>query len=410
MNTTPTPPLPLDLAHPEVRANPYPVYRWYREHSPVHRVEPTQADGVPRYFVSRWSDVEAGLKNPILKRSIHPNSLWNQPLENVPPALRTYARVTREWPIYRDAPQHAPARRPVNRVLQDASAIELSVILDGTLDDLRSLKAFDAAEVFARRVALQLNLEMLGLEKHSWLELGSHLHDLSLGFGNVYDAQRLAKASHAMETLERWINEAAQSKRTRPALFLDRLLALQEAGRIAGPAQLAATAILFVQAGQDTTSALIANGILTLLKHPRHIARLIAEPDFAPQVVEEVLRFESPVQQTIWHASEPLEIRGVPVEKGNGVTFLLGAANRDPDVFKNPEEFDPTVQRSRTAAFGFGPHACPGADFGRQTAAASLRAFFQKFPHATLVNATPTWKPLAIFRSVTELFVRPAGN
>ena len=246
---------------------------------------------------------------------------------------------------------------------------------------------------------------MLGLEKHSWLELGSHLLDLSLGFGNVYDAARLAGASRAMATLERWIGEAAQSKRTRPALFLDRLLALQETGMIAGPAQLSATAILFVQAGQDTTSALIANGILTLLKHPQHIARLIAEPDFAPQVVEEVLRFESPVQQTIWHASEPLEISGVPVEKGNGVTFLLGAANRDPEVFENPEEFDPTVQRPRTAAFGFGPHACPGADFGRQTAAASLRAFFQKFPKARLVNETPTWKPLAIFRSVTELFV-----
>ncbi|MEO7933020.1 MAG: cytochrome P450 [Chthoniobacterales bacterium] len=401
-------PLPLDLTHPEVCADPYPVYRWYRENSPVHRVEPPQADGVPRYLVTRWSDVEAGLKNPVLKRSVHRSSLWNQPLENVPPALQAYARVTREWPLFRDPPHHAPARRLVNRVLDEPghSAI-LETILRQTLDDLAARKTFDAAEDFARRVALQLNLAMLGLDNHGWQEFGAHLQSVSLGFGNHFDQQRLEQASAAMETLENWITEAAgeAGARTKPAPFLERLLSMQTRGIIQSAPQLAATAILFIQAGQDTTSALMANGILTLLRHPAVVQRLIAEPDFAPPVLEEILRFETPVQLTTWHASVPLEIRGVPIQPGEGVSFLLGAANRDPEAFENPDDFDPTQRRTRTAAFGFGPHTCPGADFGREIAATSLSAFFRRFPHARLASETVTWKPLATFRSVGPLEV-----
>ncbi len=389
-----------------MRADPYPVYRWYRENAPIHRVEPAQPDGVPRYFLTRWNDIEAGLKNPSLKRSTHPHSLWNQPLEKVPPALRTYARVTREWPLFRDPPNHAPARRPINRVLDDPGHREiLDAVIHHALESIGNVKTFDAAEVFARHIALQLNLEMLGLGERSWIELGGHLLNLSLGFGNVFHQERLENASRSMSILESWILEAMETTRPQPAPFLDRLLAMQQAGKISDSSQLTATALLFIQAGQDTTSATIANGILTLLRHPRHIEKLVAEPEFAPHIVEEVLRFESPVQQTTSHASAPLELGGVTVQPGEAVTFLLGAANRDPAVFEKPDEFDPALARPRTAAFGFGPHGCPAASFGREIAATSLGAFFRHFPQARLVNETASWKPLATFRSAGPLHV-----
>ncbi len=399
-------PFPLDLNHPTMRVDPYSVYRWYRENAPIHRVEPGQPDGVPRYFLTRWKEVEAGLKNPSLKRSTHPNSLWNQPLEKVPPALRTYARVTREWPLFRDPPNHAPARRPINRVLDDPGHREiLDAVIHEALEAIGSVETFDAAEVFARRIALQLNLEMLGLGERSWIELGGHLLNLSLGFGNVFHQERLENASRSMSILEGWIQEAMETTRSQSAPFLDRLLVMQQAGKITGSSQLTATALLFIQAGQDTTSATIANGILTLLRHPINIEKLVAEPEFAPRVVEEVLRFESPVQQTTSHASVPLELGGVPVQPGEAVTFLLGAANRDPAVFEKPDEFNPTPTRPRTAAFGFGPHGCPAASFGREIAADSLRAFFRRFPKARLASETVAWKPLATFRSVGPLQV-----
>jgi pimeloyl-[acyl-carrier protein] synthase len=399
-------PFPLDLNHPGVRADPYPVYRWYRENAPIYRVKPDQPDGVPRYFLTRWRDIEAGLKNSALKRSTHPHSLWNQPLERIPPELQAYARVTREWPLFRDQPHHAPARRPNNRVLDSPGHREiLDAVIHHALEPLRHGKAFDAAEVFARRIALQLNLEMLGIGHRSWIELGAHLQKLSLGFGNVFHQQRLEDASRSMAVLEDWIQEAMDTTRSQPAPFLDRLLAMQAAGKISGANQLTATALLFIQAGQDTTSATIANGILTLLRNPIHIEKLVADPEFASQIVEEVLRFESPVQQTTSHASGPLELGGVAVEPGEAVTFLLGAANRDPEIFENPDEFDPTLTRPRTAAFGFGPHGCPAASFGRDIAATSLRAFFRHFPQARLVSKTAMWKPLATFRSAAELWV-----
>lgn len=408
-------PPPIDLGDIHFRNDPYPTYRWYREHSPVYRVEPRHADSVPRYLLTRWSDVEAGLKNPALKRTIDSNALWNQPLEQVPPELRTYARITREWPLFRDPPQHASARRPINRVMEetrkDSSDRLLTNILEQTLDDLRGRESFDAAEDYARRLVLQLNLAMLGIEEHDWKELGEHLQNISFGLGNVFDLQRLGKASRSMETIEHWMDEAAHHHLVSPsqkaAPFLERLLAMESAGIIAGREQLAAAAILLVQAGQDTTSALLANAILTVLRHPAVLTKLIEESDFAPRVVEEVLRYESPVQQITRHASEPIEIRGVKVSAGEGVSFLLGAANRDPEIFNNPEEFDPSLLRSRTAAFGFGPHGCPGATFGRETVAKALQSFFQRFPSTRLTSESISWKPLVTFRSVAELLVTP---
>src|SRR6476620_10322339 len=103
----------LNLDSETVRQDPYPVYRWYRKNDPVHRLEPRAPGGVVRYLVTRWEDVEAGLKLPALKRTVHAAALWNQDLAQVPPEFLPYARVTREWPLFRDPPRHGAARRPI---------------------------------------------------------------------------------------------------------------------------------------------------------------------------------------------------------------------------------------------------------------------------------------------------------
>ncbi len=406
-------PRTLDLESPKLRADPYPVYRWFRENSPVHRLAPKRPGGVTRYLLTRWDDLEAGLKNPRLKRSIHPMALWNQPLDQVPPAFQTYARITRSWPLFCDPPKHAPLRRPVNRILegsQEDSTALLREVLDETLRGLSHRSSFDAMEEFAHRVPLAFDLAILGIRGHTVTELGAHLHKIALALGNVFDPVRIETASHSMEFLTEWIRDAIARYRAEAspanAPFLTRLIALQDSGLIEGDDQVTATALLLLQAAQDTTSSLIGNGILTLLRHPHVLPWMLEREDRGLAVVEEVLRYESPVQQITRHASEPLEIRGVKIAPGEGVSFLLGAANRDPAVFKEPDLFNPARLQPGTASFAFGPHTCPGAHLARKTAAECWNALFARFPTLCLTSDTIQWRPTVTFRSPETLPVR----
>lgn len=123
-------------------------------------------------------------------------------------------------------------------------------------------------------------------------------------------------------------------------------------------------------------------------------------------VVEEVLRYESPVQQITRHASEPLEIGGVRIAPGEGVSFLLGAANRDPSEFQEAEVFAPTCPRQGTTSFAFSPHTCPGADLARRTAAECWKRLFTQFPSLRLTSPSVHWPPTVTFKSPEKSLVR----
>ena len=144
---------------------------------------------------------------------------------------------------------------------------------------------------------------------------------------------------------------------------------------------------LLVIAGFETTVHLISNGVLSLLEHPEQLARLRADPQLVDSAVEEILRFNGPIQGTkLCFAREPVTLHGVTIEKGAAVVPLLGAANHDPSVFENPEVFDIARSPNRHMGFGHGPHYCLGANLAKLETRIALKQLFERFPDLVLAS------------------------
>jgi cytochrome P450 len=159
-------------------------------------------------------------------------------------------------------------------------------------------------------------------------------------------------------------------------------------------------------AGHETTTNLIGNGLLALLRHPEQLALLRREPERVPQAVEEMLRFDGPVQATVRVAKEPVELAGVAIGPGALVICGIGAANRDPAVFEDPDRFDVTRRQAHHLAFGFGTHFCLGAPLARLEGEVAFRALLERFPRLELASEPVRWRPNPVLRGLLELGVR----
>jgi cytochrome P450 len=162
---------------------------------------------------------------------------------------------------------------------------------------------------------------------------------------------------------------------------------------------------LLLAAGNVTTTDLIGNGIWTLLRHPDQLQKLRDTPSLIRNAVEEILRFESPVVQTARIPPEDIEIGGYPMRRGESVLASLGAANRDPRVYSEPDRFDITRPNAHHHSFGGGAHFCLGAPLARLEAQLAILAVVQRFPHLRLANEALEWHARPAFRGLARLRV-----
>lgn len=170
--------------------------------------------------------------------------------------------------------------------------------------------------------------------------------------------------------------------------------------------ELIATCVLLLVAGHETTVNLIGNVVRLLLQHPEQLARLREHPELAASAIEEALRFESPVQSTGRIAARDFELGGKTIRRGQNVNVLLGAANRDPDQFRDPERFDIARQPNRHLAFASGAHFCLGAPLARMEGEIALAVLLARFPNLQLVSDVPDWRLNMLFRGQETLAVR----
>jgi cytochrome P450 len=213
----------------------------------------------------------------------------------------------------------------------------------------------------------------------------------------------------AFESLSEYLGAVITARRRAPrADLISALVAAQEDRDALSDRELLATAILLLIAGHETTTNLIGNGTLALLQHPGELARLRAEPDLLKSAIEEMLRFDSPVQGTMRAALEPVDLGGVTVGKGALVICGIGAANRDPAVFEDPDRFDVARRDNRHLSFGFGTHFCLGAPLARLEAEVAFRLLLDQFPKLALADAPIAHRPNPILRGLQSLEVRAA--
>jgi hypothetical protein len=326
--------------------------------------------------------------------------------------LAPVAEIMVKQMLFMDSAQHRRVRGLASHAFT-ARRVEklrdhIRNIADGLIDRVVSYGEMDLMSDFAGPLPAIVSAEMLGLptQDHEQLKEWSQTFAQILGnFQNNPDGidEVLNATSDMTEYLQRALTQNADA----PTVGLIGLLsqARLQGDRLTQEEVIANTIITMVGA-METTTNLIGNGLVTLLRHPSALERLRHDPAMLPTAIEELLRYESPSQQTTRIAPEDLVLGGQQIERGQSVIAVMGAANRDPARFADPDRFDPTRQDNRHLAFGWGPHFCFGAPLGRIEAQIAFETLLTRLPELELGGGPLQWRANLKLRGLEKLPVR----
>ena len=381
------------ILDPANRPDPYPLYARLRE-TPIAPL----ADGY--YAVSNYADVAALLHDPRMSKDQRKTDL----------PLTAAQRLEPRPFLFLDPPEHDRLRRLVMHQFTparvDALHDRVIALVDGLLDAHRDQSRIDVVDDLAYPLPVTVICELLGVPRedesrfHTWADTLAHSIDPDPG-------QKTDQAAlFAGMELRDYMQQLVAERRAHPRDDLLSGLAAGEdpAGRM-DDANLVVTMILLLIAGHETTVNLIANGALTLLRNPAELERLRNDPKRAPVVVEEVLRFEPPVQFITRFALADIEIGGVTIPRGSGIRLMLAAANRDPARFANPDRFDSDRPDNEHLGFSGGIHYCVGAPLARIEGHVALVALARRLVNPRLVEDPPPYRPNAVLRGPRHLLV-----
>jgi hypothetical protein len=390
---------------PDAISNPYPGYRLLREQDPVH-YSPLM-DG---WVLSRYDDVLATLKDT--RFSADRRRARNRLVQQAMAAQgETGPLVQASTMLTSDPPDHTRLRGLVSKAFTarvvDAMGPHIQEIVDSLLDEVQDQGEMDLIERLAYPLPVIVIAELLGVppEQRETFKRWSDDIVATLGAGGLPQADVAERAwRSSMEMAEYFASMIEERRRAPKDDLLSGLVAAEERGEVLSQEELIATCILLLVAGNETTTNLIGNGMLALFRNPDQLDLLRARPELTESAVEEMLRYDGPVQATGRVALEPLEIDGHAVEEGQIAFVLLGAANHDPAQFSDPERFDITRQDNRHVAFGFGIHFCMGAPLARIEAQTAFRTLLRRMPELRQAGE-PEWGGTFILRGVKRLAV-----
>jgi len=393
-----------DPLAPGFQSNPYVTYARLRAEDPVHYVEM----GTFRSFVvTRYDDVVAVLRDPAYSAEKFPERMIADAIAGPDKSFAALARAISGMMLIKDPPDHTRLRALVSKALTprvvEGLRPRVEAIADELLDVAAAAGGMDAIRDFAAPLPVIVIAELLGVPVQD-REKFKRWSDELVPFldGTLRDAG-LVEAAHAAQALEAYFHEFIQARRKDPRNdLISGLIAAHERDDALSEIELVATAILLLSAGHETTTNLLGNGLLALLCHPEERARLRRDPGLARNAVEELLRYDSPVQLTSRVPKREVILRGQRIPKEVEVNLVLGAANRDPLQFPDPDRLDLGRVENHHVAFGHGPHFCLGAPLARVEAQIALPRLLERFP--TLRTAGhESRRPGLVLRGLREL-------
>ena len=394
---------PIDFRDPAFLANPYPVFRHLRSSAPVFKAP------FGRWFLTGYEDTALLLRDRRFGKGYgDPEALIKRfgPTALQEPAVVEFSQMM----LMRDPPDHTRLRGLVTKAFTarriEALRQNIQLLTDRLLDKVVPLGRMDAIRDLAFPLPVLVICELLGIPERDRERFvtGSSSGGALLNPTPPTRAELdTANAGTLASTL--YFEALFETRRRDPQDdLITQLVQAEEAGDRLTTAELRANVSLLFAAGHETTVNLIGNGFYSLLRYPDQWGILRDDPSLIPNAIEEILRFESPVQAVGRTASEALEIRGVPVEKNDIVLSLVGGANRDPEVFDDPERFDITRKDLRPLSFGGGIHFCLGAQLARIEAAVVFETILRRIPNLRLADPDhPKWRPSFVLRGLTEL-------
>ncbi|RYF92385.1 MAG: cytochrome P450 [Caulobacteraceae bacterium] len=396
--------LQLTPMDPTYRADPHVVLDDLRSRCPVHRDEMSG-----NFILSRYADVRAVVSDlDMLRDPINAEEgalLQRRFLGAVDPSLpRSHISSI----LTLDDPDHARIRRPLAQALYARVARfkpEVERIIGETLDGLEGEASFDLMDRFCVPIPIDVIASILGVDRERLGEFREWSEGLIQGLNPFRNEVQTKAMESASEHLNAYFLETMAARRAAPRddLISDMVRLQAEANLADTELRINLTALLV--GGNLTTTDLIGNAVRLLLLNPAQLKRLKADPKIINAVVEEVLRYEPPVDITGRIANRDMEVAGCPVKSRQAMTLSLRAANRDPEVYDDPHAFDVARKHRPHVAFGGGAHICIGAPLARLEAQVALLRLFERFPDLKLVEAEPEWRTLPFFRGLERIEV-----
>ena len=392
------------LLDPDVLANPYPLYHRLRTQAPVHWDPFLHA-----WVVTRYADVVHVLHHFSANRTPTPEQLSAMGLS----ALNPIAQVMVRQMLFLDPPNHtrlralASAAFTVRRVESLRSHIQ--EIMDGLLDKVVSQGCMDLIADFASPAPAIVTAELLGVPVADHDQLKTWSADFAEMLGNFqHNPDRFPRILRSVEDMTSYFRSAMREQRIHPR---DGLVSAMMAADVDGAKltedEIIANLIVTMVGGQETTTNLIGNGVLTLLRNPHAIDRLRADSLLIPSALEELLRYESPSQHTARLAPDDVELGGKHIRKRQAVIAVMGAANRDPERFPEPDRLDIERSDNRHVAFGWAAHFCFGAHLARLEGQIAIATLLRRLPSLELDSAAPlVWRDNLGLRGLTALPLR----
>jgi hypothetical protein len=400
----------LSLVHlfeQEVLADPYPLYHRLQEEAPVYWDPFLHA-----WVVTRYGDVSRVLHEFSAQCAPAPEMMGQMGVVELTPIAEAMMRML----LFMDAPLHTRLRAVASQVFAPRNVETLVAhirdVVNRLLDAVKPNGRMDVLADLGDRLPAIITAEMLGVPASDHQQLKNWSADFAEVLGNwQHNPDRAAKMAQTLNEMTDYFRSALRVHRERPAAtVISALLSCEVDGQRLSEDSIIANCILVMVGGQETTPNLIGNGTLSLLRNPGEWWKLRGDHGLIPSAVEELLRFESPSQHTTRLAPSDTEIQGVPVRKGQAVIAVMGAANRDPERFPDPDRLDVQRRENRHLAFGAGPHFCFGAALARIEGQVVFDALVKTFSEIELEPGPLTWRDNVGLRGLTALPVRFSVN
>jgi cytochrome P450 len=406
--------------------DPYPAYHALRAAGALHW-SPEFCGGA--WLLTGHADVASVLRDP--RFSVRRAGGWaNSSGPEALTELREFKRIFSRSLLFVDAPQHTRLRQVMNAGFKPAALQELGpqiqTIVDRLLDQVLAKAAdsasgqfaqfaqFDFMRDFARPLPALVIAGMLGIAAEDRSEFVAWSDDIAAFIGSPTPTLEIARAAQvSLIAMNEYFRQLLPQRRA--ALgddLMSQLIRAEASGGIITTKELLAQCCTLLFAGHETTRNLLGNGMLALLQHPQQWQALQDAPALLPSALKELLRFDSPVQYTGRRLKADVEMHGQLMKKGDLVIPLIGAANRDPAKFTDPDRLDIERNQGAHLSFGYGPHVCIGATLTYLEAEIAMRSVMQRLPQLRLASATQSWGGNAVYRSLNQLplqFARPAA-
>ena len=391
----------IDLSSSDFIKNPYPAYRNLRDRAgPTwmpHQLD-NGTEGI--WLFSRYRDVAVILRNT---ESISKDKRRQLPADR----LNAVERIL----LNMDPPEHTRLRAKVapwfsvRRMVEMESSIE--DVVQGLLTKIIPGEKVDFIDSFALKLPLLVIAGILGVPAGDMVKMKGWTDDLMTGFDSGLSDQDIQnKQAESMQALTEFLSSLIATQKPGNENLISYLNQCHIQDRFPSVEEILSMSILIVLAGYETTVNLLGNGMRTLLQHPEQMNRLRENPGLLNSAIDEMLRFESPLQRSTYRVTtKTFSIVDFRLDRDQQVSAVIGAANRDPDQFPNPDVFDIARTPNRHVSFGLGIHKCLGERLARLEARIAFRSLLEKFSHIELASTEADWQQKTLFRGLKSLHI-----